>query len=195
MEEKPVTDLVLLPPLDLIPLESLPKRRREELALLKKERGQALRQVVYSSAATLAVGIITGLYGWACLMLWLESAPLILSLLVTLICGILSACSVFLVRESAREARAYRQMVITPQLQIDVGSEILLPDVVKRTNAQIADWNMAAEGVIRHDLGGRHLQPLQIQRGVLSTRIARIKKEMKRLADAAGPNTKGNRRP
>ena len=56
MTDKPVTAIMALPPLELIPAESLPKQRTKELSLQEQDRAKALWELNKS------VALIGGLF-------------------------------------------------------------------------------------------------------------------------------------
>lgn len=179
------TDLVLLPHLELIPLESLPKKSGEELACLKKERKQLIRETIKHSFFALLCVFGAGWTGWIIVLAFLGFPSFTLFLGVMLlvimlmifsgafalffgksICGVIDCC----------------KMATPAQLKINAKAEKLLYDNAQRTNAQIADWNDAAATAAQYDLGGRYLRSLQKHRDVLSDRAAKIQK----LAEHAG---------
>ena len=174
---KPVTDLVLLPPLELIPIESLPQQRSQELGLLNKERREMLKGAVAGHIATLVIGSLAGLFGLASLLAVIGHESIMLFFLMILCCMIFSVITVYsLLPIFIRDVRAYQQTAIPPQLKIDAEAEMLLSDTARRVNAQIAKWNTAAEGAVGHDVGERYLRLLKTNRDAISARVAQIKK-------------------
>lgn len=144
MEKKPVTDLVLLPSLELIPTESLSTGCSEELALLKMERERMLGPITYIGVITFVVGVWTGLIAWATLLSWYGHVSFWLLLLNTVLCAVFPAGLSLLVPRFVSDVRKYRQKAIPPQLKADAKAELILSDAAKRLNWRITEWNMDA---------------------------------------------------
>ncbi|TSC84922.1 MAG: hypothetical protein G01um101413_306 [Parcubacteria group bacterium Gr01-1014_13] len=174
-DDKPVTALVLLSPLELIPVESLPKPCTEELALLNKERGAVYFSACENLFLSAISGPLSGLYWGLCYLLWFSQAPLFISLFVMLVCIGLSAVWVFLSRAFVRDWRELQQQVIPPQLQLDVDNESRYFDMAKLTNEMSADLNIKIENEMRKGPGERNLKELQRKRALLSENIEEIK--------------------
>lgn len=177
MERKPVTDLAVLPSLELIPTESLPARRGEELALLKKERKTALGAVISTGSLTPVIGLFTVIYAWVTFLAWSSAhAPLALILLVTLISIGFSVFSVVLMREFASDVRKYWQTAIPPQLETDVKAEIIISDAAKRLNGQIAEWNIDATEAAQNSVDREVLMELRTHRKHLENHGKHLKR-------------------
>lgn len=174
MEDKPVTDLVLLPPLELTSLESLPKPCSAELALQKKERDLALSEAAKTYTMVLISGIFTGLYGWVAILAWLHTS-LTLAILTSVFFVGISAMLVAFLRLFVQEVRAYRQIEISPQLQLGADTESRYFDMAKLTNEMSVDLNITMENEMRKDPSERNLQELKRKRALLSENIEEIK--------------------
>lgn len=175
MDKKPVTDLVLLPSLELIPLESLPKHRREMLALEQKRRAEALVEANKSIVATSVMMLCTGIFGWG-FILGLVHGSLIALWFTGAFGAIMAGLSGAMAKISASQVRAWRQP-IPPQLQLDADNEARLTDMANLTNTQILDWNRDVEDAKakKQGLGGRFLQGLKMRRELLSENIKEVK--------------------
>jgi len=181
MEEKPCTDLVVLPSLQLIPLESLPKRRGEELVSLKNTRADSFGEAVGSFALSFMLGLYAALWALVLFLSLVNPAPFVITLIALFVCAGSSTASGFLFRNFMRELRIYRQAAISPQLKTNAEAEAMLLDAAKETNAQIAEWNVAAQKATEHDLGGRYLRSLKQYRADLSARTEKIKQLARRI--------------
>ncbi len=175
MEEKPVTDLVLLPSLELIPTESLPKHRTKELALLETNRAHALWELNKNIAFTFGLIISTGLsaVGFLWNLIQMSYGPVILLAMLYLLLAVLSTRKW---KESAQQMRAWRKLDASrQQLQLDVKEEEVLSIVWKKTNEDIVNWNMVVEVVkqdnsAEFDLPPLNLEPLKKSREEISAR-------------------------
>lgn len=181
MDDKPVTDLVLLPPLGLIPVESLPKRCSEELASLKYQRKLALSRLRTSLVVTSGFSVSTVFVSYLAFLAWAGGAPIVISLLITASLVVLATASVFFMRDHALDARRYQEIEISPQLQIGAENERVLSEMVQLTNTQIISWNKRTECAPAEDIDKRFLKGLKNERLLLSANIEKVKSVAKAI--------------
>lgn len=176
MEDKPVTDLDLLPPLEIVSLESLPGWNGAQIATLERQRSDMLVNSVGSAAIATTAG--TGAFLFLCLyILGLFSLPY--DFVGTLIAGfatvIFGAGFGIMWEKHARYVREYRQLTTPPQLQLGAGTESRYFDMAKLTNEMSVDLNITMENEMRKDPSERNLKELQRKYALLSDNIEEIK--------------------
>ncbi len=181
------TELVLLPAIEEISIESLPKQNREELALLTMTSGHALKVLIMEIifAGFPGSGAVFCGYILSWILFFEPHTPIGLSIIfISLFVGF-SYLFAFLLRNSIiPKMRDYQKMAIPPQLSTDAKSELLLADIAKSTNSCIVKWNSVVQNSEPEDLEGPHLRSLKNSRKMISERIAKIKKVAKHLAKA-----------
>jgi hypothetical protein len=175
MEDKPVTALVLLPPLSLIQPESLPTKCSQELTSLTKQRESALRQLRGSLAVTSIASVSATFFLFVTFLAWLQPASFLISLIMTLVSAVLSYISILALRWHTGDVKEYRQIIISPQLQLGAANESRYFDMAKLTNEMSVDLNIKIENEMRKDPSERNLQELKRKRALLSGNIEEIK--------------------
>ncbi len=177
-EEKPVTDLELLPHLEIVSLESLPKPCSTELILWEQQRrGMVVQMATNTFVGTIfGVGVLASICGYIWALLNISSAISLVIGLFSVVClPVMGILLIGVLERHARDVRAYRQMVVLPQLQIGAGTESRYFDMAKLTNEMSVDLNIKMENEMRKDPSERKLKELQRKRMLLSENIEEIK--------------------
>jgi hypothetical protein len=176
MEDKPVTALVLLRPLELIEVKSLPNGSTKDLVSKKQERRLMLDEIYKSSIVT-GASVLCAVLSLVVLVLLTNS--LLTFLFVAAFFSGATGYTLIALERLNSELRAFRQKVITPELQVGAENELVLSEMAALTNTQIVSWNKRAECAPSQVIDKRFLQGLQKERALLSTNI----EEVKRLAE------------
>ncbi len=180
MTDKPGTALMVLPPLELIPAESLPKHRTKELALREQVRAKALWQLNKSTSviAGLMLADILSIVGFLAAVVNGAFIPfMILGITSTL----LAAITFIMWQIAARELHVWRQLETPAQLLLDVGDEVTVANAAQLINNHASEWNAAAEKARGEELDEKHLLRLKKSREAIVGRTDQIRKLAQRL--------------
>ena len=181
MEEKPVTSLVLFQPLEIVSRESLPKKFTQELVEINQQKKQALDKLRASlvpacvSSVFIVVFACTTVY-----TLMLGSSVFAYLLSVSALIGF-SIGSFFFVRGHKRDVDAYRQITVSPQLQIGAANESLALGMADVVNDKVVIWNKRVQCAPPEDIDGRYASVLKNERTLILSKIETLKKVIKAI--------------
>jgi len=173
--------LVRLPPIALIPRESVPNARRKELAELTKDR-QAARGRIFSGAAmTFLTGFFCLAYGAGAVLAWTNGGHVAFRLLFSIFCAGLLVANRYLMGQTLEACGDFRRLAASADLLRDADIEQTLDEAVRALNMKALDWNEAAAIADANGLGGAsvvrlrwHREDLVRRREAIAARCARL---------------------
>src|SRR3989344_5216853 len=180
MEDKPVTALVLFQPLPLVPFNYLPNKFTNKLAEVKQRQKWAIDKL----RASLVPACITSVFavGFAFLTVYtLFMGASVLPYLLSAFAFVgFSFGSFFSVRGHKRDVDAYRQITISPQLQIGAGNEFAASQMADTVNKAVVIWNKRLQGVPPEGVDERHVLALKKERKII---ISKLKETVEAIED------------
>ena len=176
MEDKPVTSLVLFQPLKLVPWESLPNKFTNKLAETKQQRQWALDTLRSSLVPACITSVAAVGFAFATICMLFTGAPFLVYLLAASVVGGFSIVSFFSIYDHKRCVDAYRQITVSPQLQIGAQNEFFASEMVNTANNAVVIWNKRAQCAPPEDMDERYVLALKKERAVIVSKIEKVKK-------------------